>query len=419
MRVLYLCHRIPYPPNKGEKIRAFHELKVMGKSCEVDLFTLADRKEDLSYKSDLEAYCRTVTVAKLSKPLAGLRAVPSVLRGDPLTLPYFYSADLALKVRQALCRRSYDLIFIYSSSMAQYVDPEDRIPILIDLVDVDSDKWLQYSMRSAFPRSVVFWREAECLRRYERKISEKASCVLVTTEREARVLREITNSVNVRVMPNGVDTNYFAPAVTEPQAAQPTLIFTGSMDYFPNVDGVEFFASRILPSIRKAVPNAQFLIVGSRPSRSVRRLAKLPGVQVTGSVPDVRPYLARSHVFVAPLLIASGTQNKILEAMAMALPVIATPRAIQGLPAALRDPVQVAESTQAWVAKTCHVLRDRSFAQLLGTASRQKVVDECSWDTHLNGLMDLIQNPEGREESNAIASLCHGYLASGQVKGTK
>ena len=134
------------------------------------------------------------------------------------------------------------------------------------------------------------------------------------------------------------------------------------MDYFPNVDAVEFFVRRVLPSIRRAVPNTQFLIVGSRPTRSVRRLATLPGVQVTGSVPDVRPYLVRSHVFVAPLLIASGTQNKILEAMAMGLPVIATPRAIHGLPAILHDPVQVAESTQEWVAKTCHILRDHSRA---------------------------------------------------------
>ena len=140
MRILYLCHRIPYPPDKGEKIRAFHELKAMAKNCEVDLFTLADHNGDLRYKSDLEAYCRTVTVVKLSRPLAGLRAITSVFGRVPLTLPYFYSADLAAKVRQALSKRSYDRIFVYSSSMAQYVQLEDRIPILIDLVDVDSDK---------------------------------------------------------------------------------------------------------------------------------------------------------------------------------------------------------------------------------------------------------------------------------------
>jgi sugar transferase (PEP-CTERM/EpsH1 system associated) len=401
MRVLYLCHRIPYPPNKGEKIRAFHQLKAMAKSCEVDLFTLADRTADLTYKSSLEEFCRTVTVAKLCKPIAGVRAISSVLRGLPLTLPYFHSSDLAREVRQALSRRSYDRIFIYSSSMAQYVDGQQEVPVVIDLVDVDSDKWLQYSMRTAFPKSVVFQREARCLRRYEQKISDKASCVLVTTEREARVLRQITSKANVQVVPNGVDTNYFAPQKMQPQPAPPTLVFTGSMDYFPNVDGVEFFARRILPSIRKVVPNAQFLIVGSRPNQSVRRLDKLPGVQVTGWVPDVRPYLVRSHVFVAPLHIASGTQNKILEAMAMGLPVIGTPRAIQGLPATLREPVQVAVSTHAWVAKTLAVLRDRDLAQFLGAAGRQRVVDECSWDKHLATLMDVIHNPERREESAA------------------
>jgi polysaccharide biosynthesis protein PslH len=401
MRVLYLCHRIPYPPNKGEKIRAFHELKAMAKSCEVDLFTLADRKADLRYKSHLEEFCRTVTVAKVSGPIAGLRAISSVVRDLPLTLPYFYSSDLAREVRQALSRRSYDRLFIYSSSMAQYVDTQDEIPVVIDLVDVDSDKWLQYSMRTAFPKSMVFQREARCLRRYEQKISEKASCVLVTTEREARVLRQITSKANVHVVPNGVDANYFTPQTIRPQLAHPTLIFTGSMDYFPNVDGVQFFAHRILPSIRKVLPNAQFLIVGSCPNQTVRRLAKLPGVEVTGSVPDVRPYLVRSHVFVAPLHIASGTQNKILEAMAMGLPVIGTPRAIQGLPATLREPVQVAESTQTWVAKTLAVLRDPALAQLLGTAGRQKVVDECSWDKHLAALMDLIHNPERREQADA------------------
>jgi sugar transferase (PEP-CTERM/EpsH1 system associated) len=363
----------------------------MAQSCEIDLFTLADNTADLSHKFELERYCHSVTVATLSKPLAGLRAIPAVLRGLPLTLPYFYSADLAVKIREALSRRSYDLIFVYSSSMAQYVANQDGLPILVDLVDVDSDKWLQYAMRTTFPQSMVFRREANSLRRYEREIGERACCVIVTTEREAGLLYTITSSSKVRVIPNGVDTDYFSPVVTQRDCAQPTLIFTGSMDYFPNVDGVEFFARRVLPSVRRAVPNTQLLIVGSRPTRSVRRLASLPGVQVTGFVADIRPYLSRSHVFVAPLFIASGTQNKILEAMAVGLPVITTPRGIQGLPTAVRELVQVAESSQEWVAQTCKVLRDRSLAQFLGTVGRQKVIDECSWEKHLCGLLDLIK----------------------------
>jgi sugar transferase (PEP-CTERM/EpsH1 system associated) len=407
MRVLYLCHRIPYPPNKGEKIRAFHQLKTMSQSCEIDLFTLADRAEDLQYKKALEPYCRTITVAKLSRPAASLRALVSVFSNMPLTLPYFYSAELARKVGQALSNRCYDRIFVYSSSMAQYIEGEHTIPILIDLVDVDSDKWQQYSARTTFPRSVVFQREANCLAEYERHISEKARYVLVTSEREARVLRQITSSAKVRVIPNGVDHEYFAPSGEQTIAAQPTIIFTGAMDYFPNADAVEFFARHIFPLIRAAVPNARFLIVGSRPSRTVERLAKLPGIQVTGWVPDVRPYLLQSQVFVAPLLIASGTQNKVLEAMAVGLPVIATRRAIQGIGENLVAPVQVVDSTHAWAAKVVQLLRDRSLAKSLGEAGRRKIVEECSWEKHLSALMDLVHNLEAPEERDLDVSLVH------------
>jgi polysaccharide biosynthesis protein PslH len=238
MRILYLCHRIPFPPNKGDKIRAFFQLRAIAERHEVDLFTLADDAGDLVHRPALLKYCHDVTVASVHPKLARLRSLPYLLTRTPLTIPYFYSAQLQREVGKALASRSYDRIFIYCSAMAQYMEAAGAaggsIPTVLDLVDVDSDKWMQYARFARFPKSAVYRREGQALRNYEKKVSEKATCVLVSTEREAQLMREISTAANVHVVPNGVDVDYFSPALTPPTAKTPTVIFTGDMSYFPN-----------------------------------------------------------------------------------------------------------------------------------------------------------------------------------------
>jgi hypothetical protein len=206
MRVLYVCHRIPYPPNKGEKIRAFHQLRAMAQQHEVDLFTLADDPADLKHAPALKEYCSEVTVAPLNRVWSQIRALPVLLTRRPISVPYFYSAELDAMLRKALLRRSYDRIFVYCSMMSQYVDWVEDIPMLLDMVDVDSDKWLQYASFARGPMRAVYRREANTLREYERGVCGKFRCVFVTTEREAQLVREISPGACVHVIRNGVPT---------------------------------------------------------------------------------------------------------------------------------------------------------------------------------------------------------------------
>jgi sugar transferase (PEP-CTERM/EpsH1 system associated) len=398
MRVLYLCHRIPYPPNKGDKIRAFHQICGIARHHEVDVFTLADDSADVAHREALESHCHNVTVASINPKLARLRALPFLLTRAPLTVPYFYSAELASEVRKALLKRSYDRIFIYCSAMAQYVESNGAIPTIMDLVDVDSDKWTQYAAFTKFPFSAVYRREGWTLRHYERRACEKVTCVLVSTDREAQLAREIAPAARIQALPNGVDTEHFRP--TPQVASTPSVIFTGDMSYFPNEEAAIFFARQVLPLIQQSIPEARFLIVGRNPGRRVRELGQLGGVEVTGFVPDVRTWLHKGQVAVAPFTIAAGIQNKILEAMSCGLPVVATPRAAQGLSHRVAHAVDTGDSPKELASRVGVLLRDPERARMKGVNGRCLVMEDYSWEKALGKLLELVENPMTAEIPN-------------------
>ena len=332
-------------------------------------------------------------VSKVNPTWHRLRALGHLLGRTPLTVPYFYCAELQKGIRESISSRSYDRIFIYCSSMAQYVENITQIPSVMDLVDVDSDKWMQYAAFSRFPMSALYRREGRCLREYELGACERASCTLVTTEREAEIVRLISERIRVHVIPNGVDTAYFSPETVIPQPNVPTIIFTGDMSYYPNVQAVTYFAQRVFPLIAPKIPDARFLIVGRNPARIVRALAKIKNVKVTGFVPDVRPYLAQSQVSVAPFSIAAGIQNKILEAMAYEIPVVATSRAVQGLRQGVAEAVSIANDATEMAEKIVHLLTDREFARRAAIVGRKQVIVEYDWTQVLEKLLRLVENP--------------------------
>ncbi len=414
MNVLYLCHRIPFPPDKGEKIRAFHQLAAIAERHSVDLFTLSDEGNCEAARKELGRYCRNVTVAGINPRLGRLLSLPYLLTKKPLTLPYFYSAELQTKVRQALAGRSYDRIFVYCSAMAQYVDPAYGIPTLVDFVDVDSDKWAQYAGRSRFPFSLVYRREGRRLREFERKIGESASCILISTEREARLAGEFIPPSRIRVVSNGVDTDFFAAPAGEAGPRGPGIIFVGDMAYFPNQDAAIFFAREVLPLVRKTVPEASFTVVGRNPSPNVRALAQIPGVEVTGYVSDVRTYLAKALVSVAPFSIAAGIQNKILEAMACEVPVVGTPRAVQGLSSGVAGLVETGEGATQLAERVVRFLKEPGFARERGRESRRQVLDDYSWRAASDSLLQLIETP-GTESRDP--GLSGGRMESGLLLG--
>jgi polysaccharide biosynthesis protein PslH len=393
VRVAYLCHRIPYPPDKGDKIRAFHQLRAIARRHEVDLFTLVDDERDVVHRASLERYCRKVTALPINSRVARLRALPFLLTSKPLTIPYFYSAELNTRVRRFVLDRSYDRIFVYCSAMAQYVEWVDRIPVVTDLVDVDSDKWTQYAGHAPFPMSIVYRREGHCLREYERKVCERSSSIIVTTEREAALVRDIYDRANVHVITNGVDTTFFSPAAVQSESGDPTIIFTGDMSYFPNEEAVMFFAQQVLPIVRRSVPGATFFIVGRNPGVAVQNMHGKDGVRVTGFVPDVRTYFAKAHVAVAPFSIAAGIQNKILEALAYGLPVVATSRTVQGLSKEVAAIVGIADTVSDMAEEIIQLLSDPESARRRGIEGRIRVTEGYRWDRSLDQLVHLLEHP--------------------------
>ncbi len=284
--------------------------------------------------------------------------------------------------------------------MAQYVETGWGIPIITDFVDVDSNKWEQYSTYAAWPLSLIYRREAWALRKFERRICEQSACVLVTTEREAALVRQLAPAARVYVVPNGVDTEYFRPPAEPAGLDLPTIGFTGDMGYFPNVEAVTYFARNVLPLVRQSVPDARFLIIGRNPAPRVKALAKIAGVEITGFVPDVRKHLSRMQIAVAPFSIAAGIQNKILEAMASGIPVVCTSRAAQGLSRETAGAVEIADGAEDMAAKIARLLGDPKLAGDRGWEGRVRVMAEYQWDQSKARLRHFLDDPVGPEPVN-------------------
>jgi polysaccharide biosynthesis protein PslH len=395
--LLYLVHRIPYPPNKGDKIRSFNILKHLSTHYRIHLGTFIDDPDDWRYVPELEAYCTSLCVRPLSRRAGKLRSLTGLLTHEALTLPYFRDRVMARWVDRVLAD-GVERALVFSSPMAQYL-PARRsgLHTVIDLVDVDSEKWREYAQRHRFPMSWIYRREGERLLAFERGlVSRGAALVLVTTE-EAALLERLAPEVagHVHVVENGVDAEYFSPehAFDSPyEKDEAPVVFTGAMDYWANVDAVEWFARQILPAVRAVVPAAVFLIVGARPAPAVERLASLPGVRVTGGVYDVRPYLAHARVSVAPLRVARGVQNKVLEAMAMGVPVVATPEALDGLRWEPGAGVIAEQEPNAFARRVSDILADTSGrSRRQSTAAREWACTHYDWRNKLRGFSDLLE----------------------------
>ena len=437
LKILYLAHRIPYPPNKGDKIRSFNEIKHLSQRHEIHLACLADNPADLKYTSDLKNYCSEFHVERLVPSRAKARGAMSMLRGKPVSVGYFYSKPLQRVVDLWIEANRYDAFVCFSSPMAEYLfrspalsgyfsfcrapcavrrpafvaDPpalavrragatsaEWAAPSLImDFCDVDSDKWRQYARESRLPAKWMYRLESKLLLQYENKVNRAFDYSVFVSQPEADLfLRLVPGAKRVKAISNGVDHAYFSPtAVRRAPCAlnrkTPVLLFTGAMDYHANVDGVTWFCNEIFPLIRSEIPSAEFYIVGSNPAPAVKRLAEKPGVKVTGFVEDIRPYYSSAEVCVIALRLARGIQNKVLEAMSMARPVVTTGKALEGIGATPGEHVLVADDAGAMATATCELLRSEENRKLLGEKARQFVINRFDWSANMKLLEDLLQ----------------------------
>lgn len=394
--LLFLAHRIPYPPNKGDKIRSFNLLKHLAGKYRVHLGTFVDDPHDWRYLPDVKALCAETCFLPLRPGRARLRSMIGLLTGDPLTLPYYGSSSLQMWVDRLLDGGTVRRVLVFSAAMAQFVaGKRPGIRRVLDFVDMDSDKWRQYASGSRWPLRAIYRREARELFRFERRMANSFEASTFVSEAEARLFAQHAPETAARVgfVENGVDTDYFSADCDylNPYAPEErVLVFTGAMDYRANVDAVNWFAQQVFPAIRAQASDAKFYIVGARPVPEVQRLAALPGVVVTGAVADIRPYLAHARAAVAPLRIARGVQNKVLEAMAMGRPVLASPQAMDG--------IRICPGLETLVSENPSVMTQQALALLAGgehgdygRRGRACVLQHYNWTANLRRIERLLE----------------------------
>ena len=398
-RLLYLVHRIPYPPDKGDKVRSYNLLKYLAGRYRVHLGAFVDDAADFAHVPAVRELCEECHFVGLNPALARAKSLLGLASGEPLTLPYYRSASMSRWVDRVLRATPVDGVLVFSSAMAQYVMSATGVPRVADLVDVDSDKWRQYAATRSWPYSAIYRRESHALLRYERQVAREFDATVFVSAAEAGLFRQLAPEAADKVwhVNNGVDADYFSPGRTYANpytGSERVLVFTGAMDYWPNVDAVVVFARTVFPAIRRRLPAARFYIVGARPTPEVKKLAELPGVSVTGAVPDMRPYLAHAKLAVAPLRMARGVQNKVLEAMAMAKPVLASPQAAEGIEARVGLELLVAGEDAEFILKATQLL-ERDDIAAIGDAARARVLASYSWERSLSRFEQLLTRGGG------------------------
>jgi sugar transferase (PEP-CTERM/EpsH1 system associated) len=402
--LLYLVHRIPFPPNKGDKVRSYHLLKFLAEHYRVHLGTFVDYADDWQHVPALDEFCESVRAERINPLLARILSLRGLLGGEALSLPYYRNRRMASWVRDTIRKHHIERAVVFSSPMAQYLRDQTSDELarhcVVDFVDVDSAKWTRYADDRSGVMAWLYRREGEHLAAFERSVAQRVAASVLVSEAEATLFHRVApDSVSsTHAIGNGVNAELFSPehACDSPYAADEVpVVFTGAMDYWPNIDAVCFFADEVWPAILLQHPDARFHIVGMNPSEAVSALAQRPGINVTGTVPDVRPWLRHARVVVAPLRVARGVQNKILEAMAMARPVVASATCAVGIKAQRGEEMLVADSTADWGSAVSSLLADTAFAEWVGRQARRRVLADYSWEAHLRQFKGLIEGGSG------------------------
>jgi sugar transferase (PEP-CTERM/EpsH1 system associated) len=401
--ILFLAHRIPWPPDRGDKIRSYNELQAIARIAPVHVGCFADDARDESFAPAMARVTASQCVVRRAGGKA-LAAVQGIARGEPLSVALFRSRAMHAYVRRLLAERPIRAIFGFSSQIAQFV-PEhlpDGVRFVMDMGDVDSEKFAAYGREQGGVMGWVYRREGRVLAAYEDALGRRADNSLFVSEAEAQIFRARAGlgTGKVRAMENGVDTVFFDPAAqfapVDPaqRGKGPFLVFTGQMDYRPNIEAVTDFAERSMPVILAAYPQARFAIVGRSPTPAVQALGGRPGIIVTGEVPDVRGWIAGADLVVAPLRIARGIQNKALEAMAMARPVLCSAQAAEGIDAQDGKEFLVVRAPEEEAAAVLALLADPARGAAIGQAARARVKARYSWDAAMAPLAQMLFGPQ-------------------------
>jgi sugar transferase (PEP-CTERM/EpsH1 system associated) len=390
MNILYLCHRFPYPPNRGGKIMPFNMIRhLSAQGHRVTVCSLVRSAAEAEAGKGIAPFCAAWEMARVSNPVQVLRMVARLPLATPSSMGFFHSSRLARRVRELLAQGGWDLIFAHCSSMAQYVEHVRDVPKILDFSDMDSQKWLEYANYKPFPLSLGYLLEGRKMAAAERRLARRFDLCTTTTRAEWETLEAHGTGASTDWFPHGVDTDYFCPSGDAFDAD--TISFIGRMDYYPNQEGMARFCSQTWPLLKGRRPALKLSIVGADPSPGMRRLADLPGVTVTGTVPDVRPFILGSALMVAPLKIARGTQNKILEAMAMGVPVVTSSVAAGGVDAQAPAHFLVADTPEQTCAAILRILEQPDERRRLALAGRERMLSHHAWANSMERLDRIIE----------------------------
>lgn len=394
---MFLTHRLPYPPNRGDRIRAYHMLEYLSQHCDLYLGSVADEAWSQGDIQALKRICKEVHIERLASPGRWIRAASGFALGKSVTQGAFHSPGLA-RVVQGWSRESLDAAVYYCTSMWPYSrymqQPATRT--IVDLVDVDSQKWTDYAAVAKFPKKWLYRTEATRIARLEQDAFRRSDAVCVVSEDEAKLFADLHPGCRAEAISNGVDHQYFSPEalsadeVSKHRRGSPQLVFVGVLDYLPNVQGLQWFCAEVLPQLRDKYPGLVLDVVGRRPTSEVMALQEKGtggSVRVVGEVPDVRPYVLAADMAIAPLQIARGIQNKVLEALACAKPVIATEQAATGIDC--QDGLLIARSTEDWLSWMGQLSDPVNHASR-SRGAREEILKKYSWSAKLAPFAELL-----------------------------
>ncbi len=387
---------MPFPPNKGDKVRTFNLIKEFSKKHSIHLVTFVDVAEDAQYAPKLQDYCKSVKQVRRYPKLAALKSLPYLLSPEPVTIPYFYHKKMQSIVSESLENNSFDIIFVFSSCMAQYIPVSNATPKVIDLVDADSEKWIECANFSSFPKSIVYKNEGRQLRKYEEKLSGFFDLATVVSRTEKVKLEKFIKKPGwIQVVQNGINHKFYTEEHIDTGGEflegdfSHSILFVGGMFYFAYIDGILNFYNESFQKIKKAFPKIRFFVVGADPAPSIRSINRDQNVCVTGFVKDVRPFLKKASVYVAPLRMAPGLQNKILEAMVTGLAVVSTSEAISGIDA--RDGIEVIieDEPGRFGERVVELLGDEGLRKKIGENAKKMVLEKYNWEKNLEVYNDF------------------------------
>ena len=390
MNILYLCHRFPYPPKRGGKIRPFNMIRHLGvQGHRVTVCSLARSEAEADEGRGIAPHCAAFEMGMVKAPVQWARMIARLPLVTPSSMGYFYSSQLAAHVQRLLASQRFDLIFVHCSSVAQYVEHVQGIPKILDFGDMDSQKWLEYAHYKPFPLSLGYTLEGNKMLWAEKRLARRFDLCTATTRAEWQTLQDYGTGAATDWFPNGVDAGFFSP--TDGSYDADTISFIGRMDYYPNQECMQRFCDEVWPLLKQQRSGMKLLIVGADPSPAMRALGERPGVTVTGSVPDVRPYIRGSALMVAPLAIARGTQNKILEAMAMGVPVVTSSAAAGGVDAEAEKHLLVADTPPQIAQAVLRIVGNADERARLAHSGRERMLSHHAWPQSMRRLDGIIE----------------------------